>query len=250
MKILRYIFSAGVLMSALCLPLNESSAQTKTWDYPVKPGTPEWAAFTTKKEKVDACQIPEGVLNSLTTAELVEICLDYPLFSDIFAYNSMQDGFRSNVAVYFNGIRELLKRDDNAQCMLDVLKSDDLLTLSARKNISTILQIGESILRHSCLEVMMSHESVMANTTVEQRREIALITAKNLIIKESEPEFYSNQGMESSAYLLGATLKTGNSKAVLSPDLERFLDYGASRDVTILIEELIYNSLKFKSYQP
>ena len=107
-RILRLI-CAGVLVCALCAGFNDLSAQT-TWDYPVKPGTPQWAAFTTKKEKVDACQIPDGVLNSLTTKELVEICLNYPLFGDIMFYDNLQDGFRNNVAISFNGIRELLRR--------------------------------------------------------------------------------------------------------------------------------------------
>ncbi len=248
MKTIIKFLGAWALISILCAPLNELNAQS-VWDYPVKPGTPEWEAFQTHDEMVEACQIPESILNSLTTKELVEVCLDYPLYGDIFAYNSIQDGFRSNVAVRFNGVRELLRRGDNAQCLLDVLTSDDLLKLQSQKNVSTTLQIGESILRHSFLEVMMSHESVMANTTPEQQKEIALVAAKNLLVKESSPEFYSNQGMESSAWLLGTTLKKGSKASVFSPDLEKFLESGTSRDVSLLIEELIISSLTLKSYR-
>jgi hypothetical protein len=242
------LICAGVLMSVLCAGFNESSAQTSAktigWDYPVKPGTPEWANFKTKKEKIDACQIPQDILNSITTKGLVKVCLDYPLYGDIFAYNSMQEGFRE-VATSFNGIQELFRRDDRAQCLLDVLRSNDLFRLQARKNISTTLQIGETILRHSFLEVMLSHESVIVNASDEQQKEIIGITTKNLIIKESEPEFYSSQGLESSAYLLGTIMKTGNGKVALSPDLERFLKQGTTHDVTMLIEELVNNSAKF-----
>jgi hypothetical protein len=241
-KILKFIL-AGVLMSATAFGVNAQ----RVWDYPVKPGTPQWEAFETHDQMLEATQIPEGVLSSLTTEELVEVCLNYPLYGDIFAYNSIQDGFRSNVVVNFNGVQELLRRTDNAQCLLDMLKSDDLLMLQSRKNISTTLQIGEAILRHSFLEVMMSQESVMVNTTAEQQTEIARIATRNLLIKESQPEFYSDQGIETSAYLLGTTLKMANSKTVLSPDLEMFLERGASRDVTLLIEELIYNSFALKS---
>lgn len=38
-----------------------SIAQTETWDYPVKPGTPEWQHFKTGQEMWNACQIPENV---------------------------------------------------------------------------------------------------------------------------------------------------------------------------------------------
>ncbi len=59
--------------------------QTNTpYDFPVKPGSEQWAAFTTGQQMVDACQIPEDVLSQLSTEALAETCMNYPLYSNIY----------------------------------------------------------------------------------------------------------------------------------------------------------------------
>jgi hypothetical protein len=195
---------------------------------------------------VEACRIPENVLNSLSTRELVEITLNYPLYGDIFAYNSLQDGLKNNIVLCSNGVQELLRRPDNARCLLDALKGHDLLTLESQEYVLTELKIGESIWQQSFLEVLISHESVLANAGVELLREIAAPAVKNTLIKERGiTRLYGNQGLESSAYLLGATLKTAGIGAASSPELERFLKEGTTRDVRQLIEELVGNYVKF-----
>lgn len=57
------------------------NAQEKkiAWDYPVKTGSKEWAKFESNKEKVDACQIPENILSVISTEDLLELILKYPL---------------------------------------------------------------------------------------------------------------------------------------------------------------------------
>jgi len=238
------LFCAMVLMSALSAGFCDLKAQTK-WDYPVKPGTPRWEAFKTHDEMVKAVQVPNEVLNTLTTKELIEVCLNYPLYGDMFAYNSLQDGFKNNVAVNSNGVQELLRRRDNAQWLLDELKNRDLLTLESKERVSTSSKIGESIWEHSFLEVLMSHESVLANADAGQQREIAAIAAKNMLLKEREIGMYGLQSLESSAYLLGITLKKANVGGAPSPDLEMFLRTGLSNDVSLLFEELISNYVRF-----
>jgi hypothetical protein len=242
---LSLFFCAAALIGALSAMPGNLAAQS-TWNYPVKPGMPEWATFTTHDQMVKAIRIPNEVLNSLTTAELVELCLDYPLYGDIFAYNSLQDGLRQNIILCSNGVQELFRRQDNAQCLLNALKNYDLLTLESRVSILTDLEIGESVWKHSFLEVLTSHESVLANANAGQRREIAAIAAKNMLIKErGADKMYGSQGLEASAYLLGATLKSANVVAVPSPELEMFLRIGSSQDVTALVEELMNNYVKF-----
>ncbi len=53
-------------------------AQTTSWDYPVKPGSAEWAAFSSRDEMRFACEIPSDILSSVSTETLVELCLNYP----------------------------------------------------------------------------------------------------------------------------------------------------------------------------
>jgi hypothetical protein len=109
------------------------------WDYPVKPGTDEWRAFKTSQEMVDVCQIPDEVLTSLSTEDLTDICLNYPLWMDVFRFNYKDDGLNKFFSD-FNGIRELyerkeaagelLKRYDKQLCWLDWNKGEFSTTYS------------------------------------------------------------------------------------------------------------------------
>jgi len=90
-------------------PDNCESAQL--WDYPVKPGMEEWQALDGYPEMVDICQIPEDILFCLSTENLMKLCLQYPLFKDIYLFNFIDTGL-NKLFNEFNGIREFYKRED------------------------------------------------------------------------------------------------------------------------------------------
>lgn len=81
-----------------------------------------WLNYTSYEEKLQACQIPNSILNTMCTYNLVKTCLEhYPFIIDIIAFNSMQDGFnRYNDG--FNGIQELIKRCDGCIELIDYYK--------------------------------------------------------------------------------------------------------------------------------
>jgi len=95
-----------------CFDRASGFAANDAYDFPVKPGTEEWKTFQTHNEMLKACQIPERILNNMSTAALVETVLNYPLLLDMMAYNNIQYGF-DQVASRFNGLQELLNREDN-----------------------------------------------------------------------------------------------------------------------------------------
>ena len=43
-----------------------------------------------------ACQIPDDVLSNLSTEELVQICMDYPLFGNYLAYDNETFGIKKS----------------------------------------------------------------------------------------------------------------------------------------------------------
>lgn len=88
------------------------------WDYPVKPGTEEWEQFSTYQECVDACQIPEEILVSLSTEDLTAICIQYPgIVGDLFRFDHVDDGL-DLLFEEFNGVRELFQREDLSKGLL------------------------------------------------------------------------------------------------------------------------------------
>jgi len=79
--------------------------------YPIQPGTPEWAAFTNHDEMLEACQLPDAVLKSISTWGLVQTCFNYPLYGDYSAFNQ-QARWINDLSQSFNGLRELFSRTD------------------------------------------------------------------------------------------------------------------------------------------
>ena len=83
------------------------------------------------REPMDFCQIPDDVLNSLTTEELVEICIQYSYLYNWIFVNSKNIQYHdcsfyiNDVISNFNGLIELFKRED---CLYELLKRYDEIT--------------------------------------------------------------------------------------------------------------------------
>jgi hypothetical protein len=56
--------------------------------YPIFPGTPQWANLASYDEMLQAVQIPDPVLKSISTWGLLESCFNYPLYGDFAAFNN------------------------------------------------------------------------------------------------------------------------------------------------------------------
>lgn len=90
-----------------CIPFEYSD----TYNYPIVPGMDEWKQLDTQAKKVEACQIPEKVLATISTVGLLETLLNYPLLFTYTAFNSYQIGFETiKEAIY--GFEELYNRND------------------------------------------------------------------------------------------------------------------------------------------
>jgi hypothetical protein len=103
-----------IILFTISLKAQENS---NAWDFPIKPGKPEWKTYITHADKIAALQIPETILKNMSTNHLMEICLTYPFFDEIWAYNNIQDGFEY-VIKDFNGLQELLSRKDAGSKLL------------------------------------------------------------------------------------------------------------------------------------
>ncbi len=106
----------------------QSVFQEVTWDFPVKPGTEKWKSFTTSYEMITTCQVSADVLAALSTDQLAEICLNYPLILDIMAFDNILTGLEA-YTTNFNGFREFIKRSDAAKVLVQKYREKDPLQL-------------------------------------------------------------------------------------------------------------------------
>ena len=89
------------------------------YQYPTLPGTPEWDALKDNQEKIDACVVPQEILDNMTTEEVLETLLNYPLQANIYAFNDIQTGVEKVYRWYSGEILEaLLTRPDRAEVIL------------------------------------------------------------------------------------------------------------------------------------
>ena len=89
--------------------------------YPVLAGMTTWPKGN-HAEMVKACQIPEDTLKGMSSENLVQTVLFYPLFPDVLAYDSIELGY-PGIKANFNGLAELCKRDDRIAALKAVVKA-------------------------------------------------------------------------------------------------------------------------------
>ncbi|MBN2769191.1 MAG: hypothetical protein JXR90_00695 [Spirochaetes bacterium] len=98
----------------------------KPYDFPVKPGTEQWAKLTTSKQMDEVCVIPDEVLSAMSTKALLITCLNYPRIIDFFLIDNMQYGF-DFYSRHFNGLAELVKKPDLNKILLQSYIDIDLI---------------------------------------------------------------------------------------------------------------------------
>ncbi|MCL2247309.1 MAG: hypothetical protein FWC10_09420 [Lentimicrobiaceae bacterium] len=229
---------AGAQQNPILTPIR-CPVPEKTWNFPAKPGTDEWVALGTREERLRVSQIPDEILRTISTEELVRLCLNFPFRVDFFLHNNRQQGV-NKIASEFNGLQELFSRKDNIQYLLVLLENKELETALGDETLNH----GRFALEFSLVEIMLAQESVLTNATPEQRANIASIALRNLNVKEQHYQIFGRSGLETTAYLLYANLRSLDSCGDLSPDLELFFNAGGLLFKPELLEKLRQNYTK------
>ena len=123
------------------------------WDYPVKPGTEKWGLFQSHDEMVEVCQVPEDILSSISTEDLADLCLRYPMLTDFFAFQNTNEGL-DKLFSNFNGIRELYNRQD-VSSILTKKYIEKIQSFSFLDGPGSNLEKGFFVIRVSTLEVLL-----------------------------------------------------------------------------------------------
>lgn len=92
-------------------------SETRKYTYPINLSTiEEWRALQTLDEKIEACRIPDDLINQLSTEDLLSLALEYPLNMNLFLYNSIQQGLNS-IMNYNHCLSALYQREDALELM-------------------------------------------------------------------------------------------------------------------------------------
>ena len=73
---------------------DSSSFITNPYEYPITPDSPQWRNFTQTSQMIEACQVPEDIVENMTTEALLETVLDYPLMVNVLVQNTPEIGYK------------------------------------------------------------------------------------------------------------------------------------------------------------
>lgn len=146
-----------------------------------------WGQLVASGRVVEALQISPGELDAMTTPQLLEAVLDYPMLGNFQAYSSVQDGIEA-VRREFAGLDELLRRPDVARVALDAYSTADLERLVANEEFPTITL--------SFLELLLAQPEVLGSLGAAGRQALVSAVLEQLAVKRAAfaTPFYGESG--------------------------------------------------------
>jgi hypothetical protein len=228
-----------ISMLLFCLIAGFINAQTvseskQQWDYPIKPGSVKWASFATGQQMRDACQIPPYILESLSTKDLVAICLNYPLWIDFVLSNDERKGI-SNIIKGFNGLSELSKRKNCMQELINVYKNYPVFSEIPEKSSKNYT----APLKQAFLELILSDDLFSKHLDEQLAAELGKIVLRKYGEKVNNMEVYSLFLIKKSI-LLGAVIMDIQNRPSISSEkkktIKRFIENYSNLDSELLSE--------------
>lgn len=107
------VLSAALAAGAQAITDQAAYPVTESYRFPVQPGTPEWVELDEAGLALNACRMPAGLAEQMTSQALLETALEDPYVIDLLAYSDPVQGFWSNVG-YNDALAELVTRRDAA----------------------------------------------------------------------------------------------------------------------------------------
>lgn len=189
----------------------------------------QWESFETHDQKLAACQIPDSVLSQIPTKELVEVCMEYPLLFDAFAFDTPLKGLKI-VASRFNGFQELMKRSDNCLCIFNYLKNKDIREVDFTG--LSLEEEGRITLLYMLCEYLLSFDNILANMTSGMESEIAQYAYNVWENKENRNQHFAWGDIVSASYLCVKALSVNSvqSRSVNS-ELDDFVATGMFQNI-------------------
>ena len=159
------------------------------YKFPIKQGTEEWWQFETIEKRIVALQMPDTVLVKISTEGLLVTCLDFPYLISVLFGDNAQHGFEA-LMDKFNGFRELFKRLDLTDVLLEKYKSliVDFNDIQLLKDVEQ----GRFTFRHFVLEFMFAQDAVLKNLSFEQEKQLFTLSFEHKRMKQNYSNIFSN----------------------------------------------------------
>lgn len=210
-----------LLFLLVFVPLFSFGQKQVTWDFPVKPGSTEWRNANSYQERLNLYNIPDKILDSISTRELIRTCLNYPELRLIFTRNDFQSGY-SHIFKEFNGFKELESRNDAGKELLNAYKSYNPGYFD--KN-STNLEIGYHIIEFTYIELLIAQPNILKNLSETEVNELRIECIRKFKEKKELQEYFGILGLSTTALILARNHEIQLSVAIPEFDDEKYQQF-------------------------
>ncbi|MCP4220593.1 MAG: hypothetical protein GY765_38555 [bacterium] len=212
-------------------------AQEEPFRFPVKPGSEAWKNFTSHSGMLEAIQIPVERLERMSTATLVQTCLNYPLYLDLIAYNTLQEGIEAVISD-FNGLRELLRRKDAAEVLF---RHYEKIQPGAFNADGPDVTKGAYSTKQMYMEMLLAQDAMLNKLAAKERHYLLVESTKHIEAKLECPELYGLISLKTSALLMGRVLLRAENRefsrrAVNDEELKGFLNNALLKDPGLIYD--------------
>ena len=236
-----------IICGALLTQISYSQTNSKdTYEFPVK-GIEEWRQLTVD-QRIASLQIPDAVLEKISTEGLLETCLRYPYLINVLFYDHYQQGFEGLVSE-FNGYREIFKRSDLTNVLIEKYKNFEEEVKSIR--LLKLSEQGGFTFRHFFLEFMLAQDAVLKNLSGEQEKQLFLLSLEHKQMKKDYSDIFGELN-DVPVNLLYAKKIMGDSNVKienveLEKSLSDFIKSPAKINQTIIDYLEDYVNVKYKN---
>ncbi len=195
--------------------------------YSVTPDDPEWENFSTSKEMIEACAIPASQLEKMSTYELADAVLAFPLLMDIYFFNDIDMALK-NLSKRSDAYSALLQREDAMEVMESVYKTmqssrdtDELMLHTMELLLSDVRVIGNEELTGSPIGLLVMATDFEVSITyfenyaadgdslsADKREDVSVLPGSNAALTESGLTV-SGQGEKGKAFDVSVSIESG-----------------------------------------
>ena len=205
----------------VCTPYEPPSG-LDTYMYPLRPGMPEWAEIQTGAEMYEVTQVPDSVLQVISTEGLLETWLTYPLLGNIIAWSTLQQGI-DNITETFGGLQELGRRPDAGSVMLNRYKQMNLYCID---QFTSDIEIGGFAMTFAFYEAILSQQVFLTKLSEAEQDELLDVALRNYAIKDAySDEVYFIFDLKTSAVIAARLMQLADyapfTKAMAQDDYLR-----------------------------
>jgi hypothetical protein len=197
-----------ILLVLMIVPIFVLGAQGDD-PFPIKPGSDEWKSFTSHTQKVAVLQLPGYDLETMSTDELLQVCLNYPMALEIMAYDNPQQGIEAIIR-QFNGLQELMKREDAAILLLENYSKLNPKHLDENW---TLVKKGNFAFKFRYIELLLAQDKIFSKLNTNQRHQLLKESIQKFESKKKNPEVFGLSSLSTPTLLMVRILEKDNNQS-------------------------------------